>query len=260
MWGMGTRVEWDFALELSGITPDDLPMALLADYLRQWAELIGVAHQPVFKGVIKGSASLRSQVHPLERTNTQVRLRNAANDDKVRPLLETLEGMLARDGLRRARIIDRDRHVLQVVVPTPAAPADTLVVTDAGEIDGRVYRLSGKDESTSVGLIEDGTGRTISVETNSDSLARQFAAHFKGAILRVRVHGTWTRHPDGRWEPKRLTADRFDVLDDAPLIDTLRALQDMPGNRWAGMTPEQADAAWRELRYGPQHTEEEAGT
>ncbi len=247
--GMGTPVNWDFALELSGTTPDELPMEKLADYLAHWANLLGVEHKPVYKGAVKGSAVLRASVAPLDRVATSVRLGNAANDESTRSLLDAIEGLMARDGLRRAQIKNRDGRVLQVVRVTPAVPE--LTVTDRAEIDGRVYRLSGKDNTTSVGLTEDITDRVISVETSSDELARRFAQQFKGALLRVSVKGTWTRAPNGEWLPKRLTAEHFEVLEDVPLLDTMRALRDAPGNGWNRMSNQEAMSAWHDLHYGP---------
>jgi hypothetical protein len=256
MSNMSKSIEWDFALELSGITPESLPMSALADYLALWAGLIGVEHRPVFKGVIKGSTVLRAKVGETDRVSTAVRLRNAANDDKVRPLLDKLEKRLESDGIRGAKVIDREGKFLQLVRTEPKSGVDELTVTDAAQVDGRVWRISGKDESTSVGLIEDGTGLSLSVETTNDDLARRFARHFKGELLRVQVHGTWTRNASGRWEPKSLKADEFEVLEDAPLVDTMRALRQAPGNGWAALALPDALAAWRNLRHGPEEKQE----
>jgi len=256
MLDMGTPVDWDFALELSGVTPDSLPMSALASYLTLWADLLGVEHRPVFKGIIKGCVVLRAKVGAVDRASTFSRLHNAANDQKVRPHLDSIEKLLSRDGIRSAKVSTREGQTLQLVRPAPAIERAEMTVTDSAQVDGRVFRISGKDETTSVGLIEDGTGRAISVETRSDDLARRFAQQFKGKLLRVQVNGTWTRNADGVWEPKNLRATEFEVLEDTPLVETMRSLRQALGNGWADMTASEALATWREIRFGPQEQED----
>lgn len=245
---MGKKVEWDFSLVITGTNPHDLPLARLAEYLTAWAALLGVQTRPMFSGVTRGCVSLRTRVDPMKKLVAAERLQNAANDDETQPVLHKIEQMLARDGLRRARVMNSTGKVLHMMLPWRETAE--MIVQDTAEIDGRVFRISGKDQSTSVGLIEDGTGNAITVETNNDGLARRFAAQFKGGLLRVALHGTWTRNTEGRWEPKRLIADSFEEIEETPLVETMLALQSDPHNRWASIPPEQALAKWRRIRYG----------
>lgn len=58
-----------------------------------------------------------------------------------------------------------------------------IVAHDTAEIDGVVFKLQGKDKTTSIGLLEDGTNQVFHFETTNTELARQFAQHFKAVIL-----------------------------------------------------------------------------
>lgn len=248
MWNMAKPVEWDFALELKGVVPDDLPMARLAEYLQEWASLLGVEHRPVFKGIVKGSAVLRAQVPPLERVKASARLRNAANDgDGAKPLAR-IEAMMAADGVTRGRVVDRQGAVLVLALPTQRPSIQEVTVFDAVDIDGRVVRVEGRDKTAHIGLIESGTGKAISVQTTDDALAQALARHFRGEWVRLRTEGYWVRGSDGRWMPKSLTVLSFEELDNTPASDIVQELSRMPGNGWAKMPLPDALAAWRELR------------
>lgn len=245
---MGKKIEWDFALVLTGANPRDVPLAHLAEYLALWSQLLGSDAAPLFGGVVRGCVSMRARVAPLAAVAVTERLQSAANDEQISKTSRNLSELLARDGLKRARVVTPGGKVLREMLPLRTTP--TMTVWDSAEIDGRVFRVSGKDKTTSVALMEDGSDAPISVETTDDELAKRFAAQFKGELLRVSVRGTWTRDVTGRWTPKHLVADGFTTLEDTPLIDTMRALRDAHGNTWSRMAPEDAAAEWLRLRDG----------
>src|SRR5690348_8337630 len=74
---MGSKAGWDYALVLKGITPRRLHMAKLAEYLREWAGLLGDANMPVLKSITQGSVELRATVREDRKLETRVRLLQA---------------------------------------------------------------------------------------------------------------------------------------------------------------------------------------
>ena len=238
------RNAWDFALKLEGASPAALPMSKLAEYIALWAQAIGSDARPIFKGVVKGSAVIRAAVDNSDKATVAKRISNAANDSDFDKCVQQLESMLRRDGFRSAQVLTADNHVLRMVLPEQK-PTPEVTIHDTAEIDGVVFRISGKDNTTSVGLLEEGTGRSITVETTNDALARRFAINFKGAVLRVRTRGTWTRNSEGVWEPKKLIAESFEELDDTPLHETMAALRQIKTD-WASMPDPIAE--WKRIR------------
>lgn len=249
MGKQGKRLEWDFELRLAKADRDKIPMTRLAEYLTQWALLLGPDHKPVFRGVVTGSIRLRAGVDGNSRLETSARIRNAPLDATTAPYVQRLEQMVAQDGFRYGRVTDREGQDLLRFVPAVRPVLPAITVTETTEIDGWVCRVEGRDRTTHIGLVETGSGRTISVQTTNDALAQRFARHFRGSAVRVRTHGTWTRNEDGLWEPKSLVADDFDELDEAPAIAVLEQLRAIPGNGWAEL--EDPDGACRELRGIP---------
>lgn len=252
---MGKVLDWDFELRLASADRATFPMARLAEYLTQWANLLGPTNRPVFQGLVKGSVRIRACVHATAKAETAHRIRNAQLDPDAAPFVQKLERMVAQDGFRYGRIRDRSGRDLLRVVPSPEPLVEAMTVTDSVEIDGWVCRVEGRDKTTHIGLVEAGTGRSIALQTTSDPLAVRFAQHFRGSSLRVRTHGTWTRSLEGVWEPKALTADDFEVLDDTPAGAVLEQLRGIPGNNWATM--EDHEQRWREIRGLPVDSDDE---
>ena len=221
-------------------------MAKLAEYMATWAELLGRNAMPVFKGIVKGSVVLRALVAPTEKVATTNRLRNAYTDPAAEKLITKLNSLMQRDGLYGS-IVDANRQTLIDFPKSRLVHASpVMVIQDQTEIDGVVCRIEGKDDTSHVGLLESGTGKSISVVVRDSHLARQLAQHYHGATLRIRVRGTWLRDEDGEWQPKALTAEAFEVLDDQPLLDSMHALRSLPGIGWNDM--ESPMDMWRDIR------------
>lgn len=236
---------WDFALKLDGIYPADLPMRKLSEYMALWALVMGSDARPVFKGLVKGSVVLRASVDETDKVAVAERLSGGGNDPEFEKLMQRFEDTLRRDGLKSAHFLDAGDSVLRMIFPESKTVTPEITMHDTAEIDGVVFRISGKDNTTSIGLLEDGTDRVFSVETTNNELAKRFARNFKGAVLRVRTHGTWTRTLEGRWEPKNLVADDFEELDGTPLHETMTALRRLDSG-WSKM--EDPIAEWKRIR------------
>jgi len=218
-------------------------MTRLGEYLQAWGQLLG-GETAVFKGMVKGSVVLRASVAHEQHAHVEHNLRNAANDGAF----TRLAPMLHADGIRRATIINRRGEVLAWLAPLGPVAEAHIVIYDEVDVDGCVIRVEGKDKTSHIGLIESGTGRAISVQTTSDTLAREFAGHYRNGWVRVRTEGTWQRGSSGRWEPKSLIARSVSALDDAPAEILLQELVNMPGNGWSAMPLQDALAHWRQLR------------
>jgi len=244
---MAKRITWDFALKLRGVTPDSIPMSKLAEYIADWAQLLGSESAPILRGIVNGSVVLRAEVAPTAKNEVRNRLLAANHDEKASKYINSLQRFMLRDGVF-GTIIDKSNDVLfqfEDFAESDALPP--VIVEDSTEIDGTVFRVQGKDNSSHIGLIEYGSDRAFSIETKDDALARRFAEHFKGHTLRVRVHGTWRRDETGEWKPYRLIADGFNVLDDTQSLNELmQSLRDVPDNGWSSLPDPIAE--WRNIR------------
>jgi hypothetical protein len=245
---MTKKADWDYALRLRGLDPSSIPMAKLAEYLKDWAGLLGDANAPIFRGVVRGSVVLRARVDPIKRTEVRARLRSAQIqvDPGAAKFIEKLKTMMDRDAVV-GTVIDRSGEVVMEFKGRKGeeeAPRE-YIVPDSGTIDGVVVGIQGIDDTVHIRLQEAG-GAVFSVALRDLAMARKFAAHFRSDPIRVQVHGTWKRTAAGIWEPHNLMADGFDELDQTNAKETMDQLRAIPRNGWAEL-PDPI-GFWKDLR------------
>ena len=245
---MGTQADWDYALVLKGITPRRLHMAKLAEYLREWAGLLGDANMPVLKAIKQGSVELRAAVREDRKTETRVRLLQAKSepDAGAARYIEALKKSMQRDAVSGQVMTSAGDVLMELnVAPKPAAEAPEYVVPDSGTIDGVVVGILGTDDTVHVRL-QERSGAVWSIALRDFALARRLATHFRADPIRMAVHGTWRRTSEGAWEPKDLYGDGFEELDSRPVKEVFDELRGIPGNGWTELTD--PVGFWKDLR------------
>lgn len=248
---MSTR-EWDYALKIRGHKPRTLPMARLADYLREFAALLGDDANPAFAGMVDGSVVLRAiqrSDSPKQLVRTRVKAARADRESPGGRSYAKLNEMLTADGADGI-VLDRAG---KTVVELPGRSERTLppepecFVHDVAFIDGTVVGIVGADDTVHLRLQEQ-TGEVRNVTVRELSLARELALRFRGDPVRVHVHGTWKRTARGVWEPATVYADRLETLDASDPAEVFRALAEIPGNGWRDVPD--PDALLRAIRSG----------
>jgi hypothetical protein len=244
---MATRKDWDYALILKGTIPSKLPMAKLAEYLRDWAGLLGEGNNPVFKGIVRGSVELRSKVEETRKTEAKVRLLQAKTqpDSAAARYVESLNRAMLRDSLSGRVENQQGDVILELNQAKKRDVQPEYVIPDTGTLDGVVVSIGGIDDTVHV-RIQEASGAVWSVALRDMQVARRFAACFRGDPIRVMVRGTWKRTADGLWEPHNLFADDFEELDGSSARSVMDALREIPGNGWSEM--DDPVAFWKDLR------------
>ena len=119
-----------------------------------------------------------------------------------------------------------------------------------GSLDGTVIRIGGRDDTIPV-LLEDAEGAVYLCQTTVER-SKQLAAHYRGATLRVHGSGKWLREEDGSWTLQQFDIDRFEVLDDSPLMDVVTKLRAVAGSEW-GEDPTLGDVLGLRREEGTSH-------
>lgn len=245
-----SSTRWDFAMKIKGVTLDTLDMARVADYLREWAGLLGDKAKPRFAGVVKGSVVLRARQGGDHKAVVRHRLKLAAANDEApgRDHFDRIVRLLDADGAKAA-VIDRSEDV---VIEFPSIRPSSLrakeyIVNDSAEIDGIVVGVEGIDDTAHL-RVQDPRGQVISMQLRDMTMARAAAGHFRGEPIRVRVHGTWRRSPEGDWSPLSLHVDSVETLDQATVAELMERLRLIPGNGWADMDSTEAQSLSDDLR------------
>jgi hypothetical protein len=224
---MAKKPDWDYALRIRGVTLKTLPVAVLADYLKEFASLLGDDSKPVLDGIVKGSVIVRIKQAGQHAAYTRNRLQHAANDPLGpggRSFLKITE-LMSRTGAR-GEIVDRNKNTV-VSFPTFAVKeniAPVLTITDVGALDGQVVGINGADDTVHLRLLDKG-GVEYRIVLRDIAMAQDLAKRFRSEIVRVHVHGTWQRSESGKWVPHSVYADRIETLDCASPKDVVNALR-----------------------------------
>jgi len=225
-------------------------MDKFVEYVREFSALLGNDPDVRFAGLVKGSAVLRACVAGQAESGVRVRLLQAKTlpDSPAAGQAQKFGRILLRDGLR-AELLDRKNNKILEFDGVVASnePAKEVIVQDSGTIDGIVVGIEGADDTVHVRL-RDMDGSEARVIFRDLAQAREMARRFRGAPVRVHVHGTWKRSPDGVWATNKVYADHFEDLDEESALEVFEKLRSIPGNGWSDI--ENPLDAWRSLREG----------
>ena len=226
----------EFTLWIDPYSPTTIPMARLAEYMSDFATLLGERASVHFARLDEGSTKLVSCVE--HEAAPKVR----ALVDLAKRVYGTPEGRRAstriRSELREVRgsggMVDEEAAEI-IAFPGRNQPEDPRFehVAQGGCLVGTVIRVGGTKEIVSVHLQAD-SGVTYTC-TAPRSLAKEIANYLFTGTVRVFGHGRWTRTELGSWEQEGFRIDRFDALDNEPLSSVLADLRAIQGSQWPEM-------------------------
>lgn len=217
-------------LVIDSFTPDTLPMSRLADYLKEFANLLGNEANVHFERVQKSSAALvswsDSTVTPKIRQRFEEVIEGSAPKLSMKANT-SIDDMLVQDNgtgyieLNDSKVIDfagRKRAPQQRIGP----------VRRKSVIDGQIFQIGGKDETVNVHLRNiHKPSETYRSEVSID-LARKLATHLLTGTVRLFGEGDWYRTDSG-WimSPNSFSAYDFVPIDESSLAATINAAREI---------------------------------
>jgi hypothetical protein len=213
-----------YELYIDAFTPETVPMARLADYRTDFAELLGHREHVHFGKLKQGSLVVAARVDEIAQRKVEKRVeevRYGVGPELARKALREIDDKLAEDNAvgrvcrGKAKLIEfpgRTRHVEAKLGP----------VEQAGVLDGEVIQVGGRDETINVHLK---AGDQIHFCVTSKAVARQLAQHIFGSPIRVHGKGTWARMESGAWILKKFEIADFEPLDETPLSSLFEGLR-----------------------------------
>lgn len=242
------RNNWTYMLRLLRRNPERIRMDRLALYMQEFAELLGVENQPVFRKIVRASTGIAAAVPSAHQKRSAERLHVAKTKPDSNPgrNLRMIETMLGEDSIKTAELLDTSRNVVYLFKADVPGVADGARVVQTGVVDGTITGLVGADDTMHLHL-RDQQDRDLRFVVRDETMARKLLTHFRQGLVRLCVHGSWRRTDQG-WVPEsnRCTVDSFELLDATPLSEIFRSLTKVPGNGW--LTLDDPQAAWRDLR------------
>lgn len=228
---MGNDKERRFRIDV--FTPETLPMERLAEYMLQFAKLLGEPERVHFIDVEAGSAVVRARIEDVAVPKVESRLVEASRgrgDPVAVKALQCLDEMLANDNAVGQVLDEAGAEIIAFQGRNRSKPLEYGPFREDGVLEGVVIKVGGKGTSVPIWLQD----REIVYKNCSARrpLARKLAKHYDAGLLRVSGSGSWMRLATGAWLMRSFEIKDFDVLDDAPLADVIKRLHDVKGAEW----------------------------
>lgn len=228
--------------------PDRFRMDRVAEYMREFADLLGIENNPVFKGIKKASTGLKAAIPQDRQHYAHARITEAKTNpaSKAGKALHHIEDMLGADGIHEAQLLDASENVVYLFAGKAVEIDPIARIHQDGFVDGTVTGLVGADETMHLHL-RDHMGHDFRLLIRDEEQAREILKNFRAGTIRAYVRGSWIRTDDG-WAPEanRCTIASFEVLDDAPAGEVFAAIAKVDGNGWSSMDAPMS--AWEQLR------------
>jgi hypothetical protein len=223
----------EYRLRIDAFTPATLPMKRLAEYMAEFARLLGEPERVHFVRVDESSAVLVSRVDTQASTKVAKRLlevRSGVGDLEGIKAEKKIDAMLATDEAVGQLLDESGAEVIPFPGRNRPKPLRYGPFREDGVLEGILIRIGGKDDSVPVWLRD---GRMIHKCMAKEELARRISLHYASRdFLRVWGTGRWMREEDGSWSMEQFDIREFEPLDAASLPDVIRRLHAVQGAGW----------------------------
>ena len=224
---------------IDAYSPDTIPMAKLAEYMADFAALLGRDNAVHFDSLATGSTKIKARVEfedvPKVRTRLDDLKRGNASKDAVK-LFAQIDNRLANDNAVGRIYVEGEEGMKAALLAFPGRDRPKVTsygpFTQEGNLDGILIAVGGKDETVPVRL-QNGTTTYTNCETTRD-IARELGKHLFEP-LRIFGTGRWLRETDGTWALSKFKVHRFEILGKDSLRDTVAALRTVRNSGWAAI-------------------------
>jgi hypothetical protein len=226
----------ELIFHIDAYSPESIPMAKLADYMADFASLLGKDNGVHFAGLEKGSTRIKARVKFEDIPKVTGRLndiRHGNGPKDATKVFEQIDARLANDNAVGRIFEEKSSGTIAELLSFPGRDRPKAQsygpFNQEGHLDGLLISVGGKDETISLRL-QNGDIVYSNCDTNR-IIARELGKHL---FEPIRIHGTgrWMREADGQWTLMRFRVHRFDVLETASLRDTVTALRAIRGSGW----------------------------
>lgn len=226
-----------YRLYIDAYSPETIPMARLAEYMADFAEILGPTYKVHFDKLECGSTVIVSRVECEDDPKVWSRLSSlkvgeAAPD--LQKAFQKLDDRLANDNAV-GRILHEagDGQMAQIIqLPGRTRPKPLAYgpIKQEGSLDGVLVSIGGTDRTVHLRL-QNGNITYTNCDTNR-ALARELAKHL---FEPIRIHGIgrWMREPSGEWTLKNFAIKSFDVLTPGSLSKAVEELRAVKGSAWS---------------------------
>ena len=242
-----------YTLYINAFTPETIPMARLAQYMRNLATMLGHESAVHFQALKPGSTQLVTTIDhedvPKVANHLAQMKRGEGCVDATKAQAE-IDRLLAEDNATGFVYEDEDRNAKIIAFPgvTKPKPVNYGPFNQDGSLDGILISVSGADQTVHLQL-QNGDIKYTSIDTNRET-ARLLAKHMYEPV-RIFGTGRWLRDAKGNWPLKKFRVDSYTILAADDLKKAIDQMRDIEDSEWKKMDdPISALKALREKGNG----------
>ncbi len=226
-----------YSLVVDDIKRADLTVERLAQYLEQFARLLGNPEGVHFKELRKGSCQIVANVDIEYRKDIYDRIRSigkdAANNKEVVKIYNKINDLLEQDNSTGSLKVPGRKTKVIDFLGVERKKEESTKISEEGSIQGTLYELGGLDDTINIGL------RTAGYGDVRATILKSLAEDLKVLLWKeVRLFGSgqWVRTAEG-WKLSSFTVNRFEELDSVSLIELTSEVRELSVELWTTNDP-----------------------
>jgi hypothetical protein len=218
---------------IDGFTPDTLPIGRLAEYLKNFAVLVGTDADVHFERVGKGSAALVSRAPEEVVPEVRGRIAQASKDEGPAEAVRGFTGL--KTLLYQDKTTGRIKEERRKIIEFPKATAPQYgPIWEESTLEGIIIRIGGKDETIHVHIQnEQNTYPCVTNRSKAREL-KEFLLEFDKPV-RVFGKGKWIRSASGAWDLDEFRITGHEPLNGQDLDQVFARMREIPGSDWDKM-------------------------
>jgi hypothetical protein len=220
----------EIRFHIEGTTPQMLPMARLAEYLKELAVLCGHSKHVHFLRVETGSAPCVLEVDQEYEPKILARIQRAKTAKGPKDAVKAnsnLIYMLKKDRFSAEFKAENGELIAAYPLATERKQETFGPFWQEGSLDGIVVRLGGIDETLPVHLVYEGRQYICNA---SREIVRQLGPKIWGDPIRAHGKGKWYRNEQGQWEMMFFDIHSVEGLEQSTLSEAVARLRAIPDN------------------------------
>ncbi|WP_316174436.1 MULTISPECIES: hypothetical protein [unclassified Bradyrhizobium] len=222
-----------YRLKIDVFNVDSLPMSRLAEYMAEFAVLLGERERVHFSHLEKGSTVLVSSIEPVAFPNVSDRVARVSRGHGPKDAMQAyknIDNLLAKDGAVAELIAPAHNVIIEFPGRNRPKPVHYGPFREIGTLDGRIIRIGGRDETIPVWLKDGDVEYHCNVR--GEDVARRLAPYYLNGVIRVHGSGKWVREENGTWKLEQFDINDFEVLDESPMTEVVGKLRSVEGCTW----------------------------
>lgn len=222
------RPAW-YRFKIDAFTPDTMPMARLAEYLAELAQILGEPKSVHLTGIEEGSTAVVHKVEHEAIPKVRSRVEAVERGDAPRDAQDAYRKVNSylREDNASAVLRERKTGPKILIFPGTEEAEETFPsVNQVGSITGMVMRVGGTGDQ--IPVILESEGEQIAHLHANRHVAKALARHLFEPV-RLVGQGYWMRDADGEWNLKHFRIDGFEEVDSGSLSEALTELRAVAG-------------------------------